>query len=285
MATKKVFKISDEEIVSLYLKGNSLSEIAKIAQDTKGLMALKKRLNDLGVSTKRTQERKLLYAERLSRAYKKYSLDETVFDCIDSKEKAYWLGWYMTDGHNNEVKHQVALRLQSSDEEILEKLKTFLKTTAPIYTYTRNSRACVELSVNSVHFSRALANLGVIQRKTHHKSVPNIDKKLLKSFILGYFDGDGCFSVTERNDRTETSLTYQLTFTGNVESLQEIERFIREQLDIKERAISKSRNQSYTLHYSGRKLCYKILNWLYEDEELYLKRKYDKYLKYRISAE
>ena len=41
MAKKKVFKISDEEIKEMYLSGSSLNDIAKVAQDTKGLMALR----------------------------------------------------------------------------------------------------------------------------------------------------------------------------------------------------------------------------------------------------
>ena len=35
----------------MYLDGKSLSDIAKVAQDTKGLMALRRRLNDLGIDT------------------------------------------------------------------------------------------------------------------------------------------------------------------------------------------------------------------------------------------
>ena len=48
---KKIFKISDEEIKRLYLEGSSMSDIAKIAQDTKGLMAIRNRLISLGVNT------------------------------------------------------------------------------------------------------------------------------------------------------------------------------------------------------------------------------------------
>lgn len=55
---KKLFKISDEEIKELYLNGKCLREIAKIAQDTKGLNALKKRLNDMGIDTSYTEQRK-----------------------------------------------------------------------------------------------------------------------------------------------------------------------------------------------------------------------------------
>lgn len=52
----------------MYLNGSSLSDIAKIAQDTKGLMALRKRLQDLGVDTTKNMKK---YSEKLSKAFKK----------------------------------------------------------------------------------------------------------------------------------------------------------------------------------------------------------------------
>ena len=54
---KKIFKISDEEIKRLYLEGSSMSDIAKIAQDTKGLMAIRNRLISLGVNTHVSQKK------------------------------------------------------------------------------------------------------------------------------------------------------------------------------------------------------------------------------------
>ena len=41
-----------------------------------------------------------------------------------------------------------------------------------------------------------------------------------------------------------------------------------------------------TLHYSGRNVCRRILDYLYKDAAVYLQRKYNKYYKeYCISAE
>ena len=54
---KKVFKISDNQIKQMYLDGYSMKDIAKVAQDTKGLMALRKRLKDLGVDTTKNMKR------------------------------------------------------------------------------------------------------------------------------------------------------------------------------------------------------------------------------------
>ena len=131
---RKIFKISDKQIKEMYLNGSSLSDIAKIAQDTKGLMALRRKLQDLGVDTTKNMKK---YSEKLSKAFKKYKLNESVFDTIDTEEKAYWLGFLMSDGYNHETHSQVSLRLQAGDKEILEKYKIFLETDVPIYTFKR----------------------------------------------------------------------------------------------------------------------------------------------------
>lgn len=230
-----------------------------------------------------------MYSERVSKSYKKYKLDDTVFDTIDSDEKAYWLGWYMTDGYNHESKHQVALRIQERDTEILERLKIFLKTDAPILKIKRKCGEkeiiSSELCITSIHFSRSLAKLGVIQNKTHKKSIPNIEEKYLKSYIRGYFDGDGCFSIGIKEGKRKTKISYQLNFTGNIEPLVFIKEYFEKHLILNDRKLHLRKNQSYMLLYSGRKVCAKILDFLYKGTDLYLKRKYDKYIEYCISVE
>lgn len=273
MAQRKSFKISDEQIRQMYLEGNSLNDIAKVAQDTKGLMALRQKLIDLGVDTTKNMKR---YRSKMSKSCKKYKLKEDIFDCIDSDEKAYWLGWYMTDGYNHQSKCCVALRLQEGDKEILEKLKTFLETDAPIYTFKRGEHKYVELNICSPHFSDSLAKLGVVQCKVHNKSIPNIDDKFIRSFLRGYFDGDGCVSIIPRKDRGVDSKTYQVTFTGNKEPIVFIENKLREELELNVRKIN-PQHKSYSIHYSGKIICTKILNWLYKDATVYLQRKYNKY--------
>lgn len=273
MAQRKSFKISDEQIRQMYLEGNSLNDIAKVAQDTKGLMALRQKLIDLGVNTTKDMKR---YRSKMSKACKKYKLKEGIFDCIDSDEKAYWLGWYMTDGYNHQSKCCVALRLQEEDREILEKLKAFLETDTPIYTFKRGKYKYVELNICSPHFSDSLAKLGVIQCKVHNKSIPNIDDKFIRSFLRGYFDGDGCVSIIPRKDRGVDSKTYQVTFTGNKEPIVFIENKLREELGLNVRKIN-PQHKSYSIHYGGKIICTKILNWLYKDATVYLQRKYNKY--------
>lgn len=281
---EKIFKISDEQIREMYLSGSSLSDIAKIAQDTKGLMALKRKLNLLGVDTKKNMKR---YGLKMSKALHKYSLDDTVFETIDSEEKAYWLGFLFADGYNHESKCCIALRLQESDLEILEKFQKFLKTDCPIKSYERCTRTgkhkkYYELSISSPKLSNDLAKLGCIQAKTHIVEFPSkVPKLLIRHFLRGYFDGDGCVSVTRRKDRSirGKSMRVQFTLTGRDEFIKKCQEYLCNFANIPKTALNRTEDSStVSLHYSGINSVIKILNYIYGNSTIYMKRKYDKYL-------
>lgn len=290
MSKEKVFKISDEEIKRLYLEGNSLNDIAKIAQDTKGVMALRGRLQKLGVDTTKDMRK---YKYKISSASRKHNFNEHVFDIIDTEEKAYWLGWLFSDGYNHASKYQVALRLQEDDVEILYKFRDFLQTEAPIHTYKRYTRVnnlqrnYSELIVCSPYFSEQLSKLGCVQAKTLILQFPDIPKHLYQHFIRGYFDGDGCFSVIKRNNRKNPeSKVYQFNIVGMEPVLTVIQDTIVQNVGVKKLPLKmRSGKKAVTIHYSGHNVCKKILDYLYKDASIYLKRKHDKYLKYCISAE
>ena len=281
---EKIFKISDEQIKKMYLSGKSLSDIAKIAQDTKGYMALKRKLNLLGVDTSRNMKR---YSYKLSKAFHKYTLDDTVFETIDTEEKAYWLGFLYADGYNHESKTCISLRLQEPDLEILEKFQKFLKTDCPIKSYERNTRIgkyrkYYELYICSPKISSDLTKLGCIQAKTYiieFPSVSIIPPTLIRHFIRGYFDGDGCLSITHRKDRTSNSKCYQFNITGKVEVIQVIQNYLCNACQITKTTIAGS-NKSFAkrIHWAGKNVVTKIMNYLYQNSTIYLKRKHDKYL-------
>jgi len=284
---KKEFKITDEEIKRLYLEGNSLADIAKIAQNTKGYMALRKKLHDLGVSTTRDMKR---YRYKLSESNKKYSLDNDAFSCIDSQEKAYWLGFIMADGYNHETKSCVAIRIQQEDSGLLEKLKIFLKTDTPIYEVNKNTAngklgKYSELNICSLKFSESLAKLGCVQGKTYLLEFPNIEEKYYSHFIRGYFDGDGCISITSRKDRVRGK-QYQLNFVGKESVILKIQEIICNNTGVvKTKLRDRGTSFAKAISWCGRRVCKKILDYLYTDATIYLERKYNKYLQLGNPAE
>ena len=290
---RKVFKISDEEIKRLYLEGNSLNDIAKNSSRHKRLMALRNKLHDLGVDTTINMKR---YASKFSKAFKKYDLDEHIFDTIDTEEKAYWLGFLYADGYNHESKTCISLKLQYNDIEILEKFKNFLKTNVPIYKWTRTTQVnkiekdYCEVNICSVYLSQQLAKLGCVQGKTYTLEFPYfLDKNLYNHFLRGYFDGDGCISIKDRLNRRKrngTCMSYQATITGKYEFIEKCEKIISENTEIPLGKIQRFKNNfAVSIHYSGKYQVTKLLNYLYKNATIYLQRKYDIYKEYCISAE
>lgn len=273
---KKIFKITDDEIKQMYLDGKSLNDIAKIAQDTKGLMALRNKLHELGVSTKKDIRK---YRYKISHSCKKYNLDTSIFNKIDTEEKAYWLGFLMADGYNHETKSCVVLRLNNCDREILEKFKLFLKTDAPIYEFKSRdtNKTYCELNICSLEFSQSLSKIGCIQGKTYTLEFPNIDESLYNHFIRGYFDGDGCISITKRNDRK--CMQYQLNFVGKESVILKIQDIICKNTNVKKTKLRvKSGFFAKRISWCGKHVCKSILDYIYKDASIYLKRKYNKYL-------
>lgn len=214
---------------------------------------------------------------------KKYKFNEHYFDVIDSQDKAYWLGFFAADGYNHMSKGCVEFRLHNQDREILEKFKTSVNSNHPIRLY---KNTYCNLSLYSRHLCNTLASYGLAQAKTYTLTIPALSSNLMRHFIRGYFDGDGCFSVIPRSDRGPDSKIYQFNITGMENPLLVIQNHLVDMLGIKKLPLkSRVSTTAVTLHYGGRMVCKKILDYLYQDANIYLKRKYDKYIEYCISAE
>ena len=69
-----------------------------------------------------------------------YKADYRAFSKIDSAEKAYWLGFIAADGcvYERPNNGSVKLNIHQRDEEILIKLRTFLKGNMPIKHIIQN---------------------------------------------------------------------------------------------------------------------------------------------------
>ena len=230
----------------------------------------------------------------MSKACKRHTLNEHVFDIIDSSEKAYWLGFLMADGYNHETKYTVALRLQEKDREILEKYKAFLCTSSPIYTFSRKTKTSNELhyycevAVCSPYLSEQLAKHGCTQNKTYTLEFPDISREFYQSFIRGFFDGDGCLSIrpTGRITRSgKPELRYQFTIAGRESVLLKIQEILILNTGVSRLPLKKSKSDAIKiLHYSGNNTVSKIMDYLYKDATIYLKRKHDLYIEYCIPA-
>lgn len=198
-------------------------------------------------------------------------MDETIFDKIDSEEKAYWLGFLYADGSVSSKNNNVELSLQLSDKEHLDKYMEFLKRNKEVKTDSFRCR----VSFTNKHIHKALCELGCFPQKSLILKFPNeeqVPKYLLNHFIRGYIDGDGCIYIYKSKFKKHTSPALNILGTEDfLNTLKEIKKW----RDIK---IYKKLNQeARTLNYCG-KYVVEMLDSLYENSTIYLNRKYEKYL-------
>jgi len=126
---------------------------------------------------------------------RKYSLNEHIFDIIDTPEKSYWLGFIYCDGW---IEHNKTLGLLSKDRGHVNKLAYLLETNRPIsIKYDSKGRGPYEqLKVFSPYLVSTLKKYGIIPNKTYNHSVEVYipSGELERYFWRGCIDGDGSFN-------------------------------------------------------------------------------------------
>lgn len=214
----------------------------------------------------------------------KSNFNDKIFDCIDTEEKAYWLGFIFADGtissnplkENKKKVYTFELSLKQDDINHLEKLKELLKTPRPIIKSENRCR----LLVNSKHFWETLNNYGCTPNKSLTLQFPleNIfkEKSLIRHFIRGYFDGDGCISYSNSE---HTILNMQLL--GTKSFLQTLLNYLPEEFkDLTLRHNHNNENEKTYLINTSNKKSYRFFIYLYENSKIYLDRKYSRFARY-----
>ena len=125
-------------------------------------------------------------------------IDHNYFECINSPEKAYFLGLILTDGNVHYDKRKgnrqpsIQIVLKGDDVEILEKFMREISSDNKISIYTNNDRFECVFIVHSLKMAQDLEKYGIVPRKTFLiKGMPNVPKEYMRDLIRGIFDGDG----------------------------------------------------------------------------------------------
>lgn len=212
--------------------------------------------------------------------------NQEYFDDIDTKEKAYWLGFLYADGYNSKKTNTITLTLKGEDITHLKKLAIELKlpmdkikkrTSSIVTNGIKKKYSVCSLRLYSKYLCNILTNKGCPQAKSFIIKYPDwLDEKLNKHFIRGIFDGDGCLTFRKKQKEWKWSIT------GTKECCDKINEILNKTLGINCGIyyISQTNNNTYDLMTSGNEKIKKILDWLYEDSDKHcrLDRKHDKYL-------
>lgn len=223
----------------------------------------------------------------------KYSSELKV---IDTQEKAYLLGFLYGDGtittyiSRNKRVYATKISIQISDKDLIEKLyelfSFFCLGTFDYSKYNKNSVKQISIGSSSKKLFNDLLYNGLYPRKSYENAsklkIPNIDKLLIPHFIRGFFDADG--SVYRRAKR-KNLITIEFCSVSK-EFLNEIDLYLKS-ININSWKIvtkqpkGKSKQIYYILTYIKTSEILKLIEFMYNDATISLKRKANKCLQYK----
>jgi hypothetical protein len=186
-----------------------------------------------------------------------------IFDVVDTEEKAYWLGFSFADGYISD-KGQYELSLAAKDHSHLLKFGEFIGNKDKVKLKDNRCRCFI----SNKHLCDVLDSYGHTPRKSLTLKFPDLSifksKDLVKHFIRGYIDGDGCIGIYKN--------TAKISILGTLDFLNTINKILPNEGNIR---LPKDKNQ-YVLESYGPKAC-NNLKFLFKDSTIYLDRKYAKY--------
>lgn len=259
-------KISEnqyQDIFNMWTDGLSSTQIANFYNVSSSLILkiLKKNGFDTSIANRRD-----LYSP---------VTDLNYFQTIDTETKAWLLGFIFADGNitipsGRPNSHNFQLEIQERDIEVLnifcdeigypkEKIKKYSRA-------NRNTQKTVKVSFYSNTFCQHLKALGCVPNKTHILQYPDIPCELNRHFIRGLIDGDG------RVFKTEISLF------GNKEMISSYCEKIITEAKINPSSIKKYKTTCYRASVFQKNERLKLINYLYKDSKVFLKRKAYYYL-------
>lgn len=248
-----IYKLPEDDVVQEYLNGDSTGKIAqKYGVTTKCICDL---FRKLGVERNNRQGSPNLKVD--------------FWENIDTPEKAYFLGWMLTDG--NVYKNQVRLSLQSADAYILEVFRKYVQSDALVTHYKRKSATISWVSNFTVYCKRwvnDLAKWTIVPNKTFTCKLPTLPDNLMPHLIRGCIDGDGYISKSGKT----------VGFCGNLQMAQSLHDYVMEKLNLSRHKIIRVKN-IWDVAWSSRNDVNKLGNYLYGDKgDLYLTRKFERWI-------
>ena len=225
---------------------------------------------------------------------KKRIFNDRYFETIDSKDKAYWLGFIYADGwisiskRNSNPKYnryEFGMELQERDGYMLERLNNILGGKHIVrkhhneYVIHSNKNVTISdsylLKIYSKNFVLDLFNNGIDIHKSNSKVFPLVDDSLFPDFLRGYIDGDGCLYKTKNGH-----LVVHIT-GANIEILKYIQEKLRLKYNIQTKIYSEKIDGCLDKH---RLFCYqkesvkRLLDLIYyNSDSIKLNRKYQIY--------
>lgn len=252
-----------DNVVELF-KTKNISEISKIIGHKES--SINRLLNEHGYDTSK---------------YKcKHYVDETYFEKIDTHNKAYTFGWFMSDGNVTD-RGKFRIQIQEEDSYILNDIKNDMKYDGDLVYYKAKNERCkpqVLLNFDRQKMAKDLIELGCPCKKSLILQLPSFNKvpeEFFNSFLRGFFDGDGSISL-RGGSGVRCSVTSTDVFC---ESLSKYLKTIGIESG---KFYYRNPNKPTGSMFFNKENSIKFLNYIYRDATLKLNRKYEKALPFLL---
>lgn len=210
--------------------------------------------------------------------YKKYTVDESFFKSIDSEQKAYALGFLLTDGGID--KRGKYFYWQSTDIDVLEKLKRIVSYTGPIIRCHKEKdyhKDCWMLKISNRSMVKDLNGLGIQNNKVNNLWIDLKNPVFQWHFIRGLVDGDGTFRRKVGLSRIN-QVKFKYEDSSNLLVLGFQKFLSSEGIFVNIRTFKRRENwkRMYKIEFSGINAV-AFLNKVYSFANIYMDRKYESY--------
>lgn len=265
VVVRRCYKPSAEKYKNgkeMYLNGSSINYITKKLGISSSRFS--NYLKDNGIEVKQMR-------------HKIYFKNDT-FNKINTEEKAYWLGFLYADGNvRSGDRSGMEIGLSKKDVNHLYKFRDFLESAHKISFRKNKLGESCRISISDAQMHSDLINLGCTPRKSLTLKFPTynqVPKHLHRHFIRGYFDGDGGITITEK--------TTSINILGTKEFLEGIKKYVKtlENKKLYPMRYDEKNKNTFRIQFEGKKDIKCFLEYLYKDSQIYLDRKYEKYINF-----
>jgi transposase len=210
--------------------------------------------------------------------YKKTS--NYTFNKIDTKEKAYCLGFILGDACINQHSTDICIALR--DKEVVY----FIQSLIGGNIIESNKFDKQKKRFPSVRLTKKISDIakftGGYNKIDRH--YPIIRSDLEKYMIQGFFDAEGCITWGVRKDKQR--LWHKVSFTSQYKMLEGVQQYLFKKVGIVTKLKPKSDSKCFVLEFANKKDILKFYDHLYKDNDMIvLKRKYLKYNALRLELE
>lgn len=214
-------------------------------------------------------------------AHRIFPIDLDYFKEINTEEKAYHLGFLyadgtLFDGGGTNSRYEIRLMLHNQDRDVLEKFSQAIylgKIKIEENNYIDDNgifRSYPQVKVYSKRMMENLISWGCTPRKSFSIKMPTfLNDDLLKHFIRGYFDGDGCICITNLDQP-------RIDFSSNCIFISQLIHHLNKQnIKCNNPGINAENPLSGNVQITGINNVFKCYHYLYDGATIFMQRKYD----------